>query len=379
MLTARCERGLLVSLPGEEILRVPVTRSVFGPQELNSLVLSPELRTATNLVVAAMSAAGRPLRVIARPEIFTHGVLTERLAAELGGIGDHLALSDGRSCRLLPGLRNHLFFYRRTVPEAVEALRALVARAPETFCLLESQVNGTLSFRMDGAWRRPATSLLRFAETPRLQSPRRLPFVMHPGNAERAAELSLLAEQAVPDGAGSGEAEASDGAGRPSPSAAPLLHVPLSPAVLADSAFLRWLAERMLASTLRAGQRIVLELPPSSGDDEEVSVQIAAAIRALAATGVSFPRTPSRHVGWCTAAPAPEDLQGARVLLHPGVDFWRYGEEVWRVLDEVLVVQESPAGASFTALMRRWLDGLAPVRAMRPEMAPHRVKVGTIV
>ncbi|MCX8134119.1 MAG: hypothetical protein N3D18_09170 [Roseococcus sp.] len=379
MLTASCERGLLVSLPGAEILRAPLARSVFGPQELNSLVLSPELRTATNLVMAAMSAAGRPLRFIARPEMFTHGVLTERLSAELGGIADHLALSDGRSCRLLPGMRNHLFFYRRTVPEAVEALRALVARAPETFSLLHSQVNGTLSFRMDGTWWRPTTSLLRFTETPRLQEARRLPFVMHPGSAERAAELSLLAEKAMPDGTDIGQVETSEGDLRSSPRGVPLLHVPLSAAVLADSTFLRWLAERMLASTLRGDQKIVLELPPSSGDDAEVSRHIAAAVRSLAVTGVSFPRTPSRHVAWCTAVPAAQDLQGARVLLHPGVDFWRYGEEMWRVLDEVLVAQQSPAGARFTALIRQWLDGLAPVRALRPEMAPHRVKVGTVV
>lgn len=366
MLMSRCERGLAVSLPGSAVLGLGLFGSVFGPQELQGIVLPPDLRVATNLLVDAAAAAQRPLRFIARPEMFTHGELGERLAAELGGIGDHLALSDGSSCRLVPGLRNHLFFYRRTVPAAVAAMRGLVATAPETFCALDSQVNSTLAFRLDGVWRRPPVEMLRFAETPRTQASLWLPFFMHPGNPERSAQVSLAAAETDED------EEA-----RRVPAGTPVLYVPLSGLVLDDRVFLRWLAERLLAAMLRGRQRIVLELPPSSGDDEEVAEQIAAVIRALAPIGVVFPRVLSHRVAWSTAVPAPERLAGARILVHPGLDFWRFGEDTWRVADEVLAVQPTTAWAGFTAMLRGWLADLAPVRVVRPEPPGHRVRVAT--
>ncbi len=370
MLMEFCPKGLVVSLPGSAMLRLQTPGTLFSVHDLDALVLPPDLRVATRLVAEAATAAGRPLRFIARPEMYTHGALSEGLHAQLGGIADHLALSDGHSCRLLPGLRNHLFFYRRTRPEAVDALRALVARSPEIFCQLETQVNGALGFRKDGRWWRPRLSVARFSVTPRFHQARALPFFMHPSNPERAARLSLQAAET--------EGAAGEPDGSPFPSAS-WLHVPLSAAVLADAPFMRWLAERLLAAILRDEQQILLELPPSSGDDEEVCGLIVAALRALAATGVTFPRVMTRLMGWSTAAPPAEAMAGARLLLHPGVDFWRIGEDIWRALAEVQVVQEGPAGAPFTAMLRSWLGDLAPLRPLRPQPPPHHVKVASVV
>jgi hypothetical protein len=67
------------------------------------------------------------------------------------------------------------------------------------------------------------------------------------------------------------------------------------------------------------------------------------------------------------------------LLLHPGVDFWRIGEDIWRALAEVQVVQEGPAGAPFTAMLRSWLGDLAPLRPLRPQPPPHHVKVASVV
>jgi hypothetical protein len=65
--------------------------------------------------------------------------------------------------------------------------------------------------------------------------------------------------------------------------------------------------------------------------------------------------------------------------VHPGLDFWRIGRDVWRVAGGVEVVRDGPAGAAFVALFSRWLDGAAPVRSFSPRAARDVVTVGAVL
>jgi hypothetical protein len=45
-------------------------------------------------------------------------------------------------------------------------------------------------------------------------------------------------------------------------------------------------------------------------------------------------------------------LHGASILVHPGLDFWRLGLDLWHAAGEIEIVQDSPAGAAFVRLLR---------------------------
>ncbi len=71
------------------------------------------------------------------PEIFTHGESLAWLARKLGGARDHLAFSDGSTVRILPGMRNHVFFYAQSRLSDGEALARLERRAGELLAGLD--------------------------------------------------------------------------------------------------------------------------------------------------------------------------------------------------------------------------------------------------
>jgi hypothetical protein len=357
------EAGIAVSLPGSHAASLRVSGSVFGYEELRDAVLPPELRVATMLVMEEAARLRVAVRFVARPEIFTHGALAARLAERLGGAADHIALCDGRAFRPLAGLRNHLFFYRRGSPEACAALRRLVQVAPEMFCALASQVNGALAFRVAGVWHRPPATPLAFAETPQTAAPMLLPLFCLAGDPMRSADAALSDEAAeeMP----------------PLPEGAALRFVPLTESVLADAAFMRMLGERLLAAFLREEPPLLLQLPPIGSGD--IADQIAAAVRALAATGLAFPRHAAASARWATGPLEPERMRGAQLLVHPGLDFWRIGRDVWRGAAGVEVVRDGPAGAAFAAMFAAWLDGAAPVRLLSPRRAREGVTVGAVL
>jgi hypothetical protein len=358
------EAGVAISLPGRHAATLQVSGSVFPPEELGSAVLPPDLRIAANLVVQAARAQGLPVCFVARPEVFTHGVLTERLAARLGGAREHVALCDGTALRLLPGLRNHLFFYRRGAPAAWPQMRRLVEVAPELFLGVASQINGSVSFRAGGSWHRPAATLLAFEATPRITPAALLPVFMNPSHPEGSA-AAALAEDAVED--------------LPPLPAGPIRYVPLTEAMLADPPFARILAERLLAAMIRDDAPLVLQLPTLSEGGGDIADQIAAVVRALGATGVTFPRHAAVAVRWATAPLDAEALRGASILAHPGLDFWRLGLDLWHAAAEIEVVQDSPAGAVFVRLLRDWLGAAGPVRVLHPRRGRDHVTVGSVL
>ncbi|TPG59178.1 hypothetical protein EAH89_07500 [Roseomonas nepalensis] len=257
--------SLLASLPGSVIEGLRLPGSLFGREALRDAVLPAELRAAIALVAEAAEARSVPLQFVARPEIYTHGRARAWLDDRIGGARDHVVITDGRTLRTLPGLRNHLFFYPRGVPAREAALRRLVGIVPELFGGLASQINGGLAFRCGGAWHRPPPTHLRLPTTPPLGRVERFPF-----NGGAAAPP---------------EARLAEG-----PAEGPVRYVPLSGTALADAAFLRELAREMQGALFGGPGRLMLELPRLDGVPDTAG-RLAAAARALSRA----PVPPSRR------------------------------------------------------------------------------------
>src|SRR5579862_3236976 len=97
--------GLLVSLPAKELDAFCPTGSIFKDTELRNTPLSVELRLALDVARQACAKRRVPLLIVARPEIFTHGLPLKWLRDRLGGVEDHLCISDGTAVRPIPQLR----------------------------------------------------------------------------------------------------------------------------------------------------------------------------------------------------------------------------------------------------------------------------------
>ena len=348
--------SLLVSIPGSQIAPLALPGSVFAWRHLRDALLTPDLRLALLLVMQAAAARRTKVRFVARPEIFTHGRARAWLDERLGDVEDHLALTDGETLRILPGLRNHMFFYARGMPVPEAALRRLLAVAPEAFAGLASQINGTVAVRLDGRWTRPPAHGLGFAVTPSPEPARLAPFLSHPGNPDKAA--ALCAEAA----ADLAEAPAPDG---------PVHYIPLSGSALGDRAMLDLLMRLLPRAALGAEpQPVLLGLPAPDSADTPLENRIALVLRALAAAGMPFSRVDfSRIERWCvrfvTAPPSAEALRGGTITLHPAVPFWRLGVDLFAAAGQVEVIGDGWL-APFRALLEEWLGPDVPItRALR--------------
>lgn len=138
--------GLIVSLPARELAGFRPSGSLFEAEELREASLSEELLSALQAVTQFCAARNVSLRFLARPEIFTHGDSLEWLRRRLGGVTDHLCVSDGYAVRPLPSMRNHLFLYRLGSHEHAIAFRRLERCAPELLGSMTTQVNTALAF-----------------------------------------------------------------------------------------------------------------------------------------------------------------------------------------------------------------------------------------
>lgn len=361
--------SVLVSIPGSALDALDLPGSIFEWHHLRDALLPPELHRALLLVTGACAAQGVALRFVARPEIFTSGAARAWLDARLGGTLDHLALTDGHALRVLPGLRNHMFFYARGGLAGEAALCRLAAIVPELFAALASQVNGALAVRLGARWVRPPLLSLRFAAAPPADAGLRAPFQAEPRPQPRDAAAS--AEAAV-------AAEAAPPAGRP------LHYVPLSEAALADAAFVAALARMVQQAVVGSGtEAMLLGLPrldgkaaePGGSGTAELREQIAAVLTALGAAGVLLPRARSWGVRFASGDPTPEELAGGRITLHPGTDFWRFAPGVYDAVAEVRAMGGGSL-APFHRLVAAWLGRAvtlarpAPILPALPSVAP---------
>ena len=343
---------LLVSLPGGALEGLTLPGSIFDADVLRDRVLPPSLHLALRLVVAEAEATGTRLRFIARPEIFTHGASREWLEARIDGTRHHLALTDGHALKSIPCLRNHVFFHARGDTTGEAALTRLLTVAPELLSPFASQVNGTLAARAGQRWLRPRPVALRLSTAEHRDPGQRAPFRLLPGgaarNARASAEEALLPDEAPPE-------------------PRPLHYVPLSEVALADDRFLLALAQ--LIRRAAVGAEALLIGLPAAGDT--LAARIASVLTALVGAGLVVPRAPGWAVRFASTDPSAAELEGARVMLHPGSDFWRFDRPRREALGEV---QVSGSGnlAAFARLVGDWFG--RPVAVVRPPVAPVKVE-----
>jgi hypothetical protein len=346
--------SVVVSVPATALEALPLPGSVFAWKHLRDAVMAPELRLALRLLMHVAASQRLRVRFVARPEIFTHGASRAWLDERLGDATDHLMLTDGSTLRPLPGLRNHMFFIGRGVPKQEAALARLLAVAPELFAGLASQANGALGLRIGAHWHRPPLLPLRFATTPEVEPPQHAPFLCHANNPDKAA--ALCAEALV-------DAEEAPDLPRS------LRYVPLTLGALADPGFAAEIAGLAQRAALGAAEEgLLLGLPPPAQVDEEIAGRVAGVLRALAATGMVFPRAPSWHVRFTTAPPRVAELKRGRIVLHPAVPFWRLGADL---LAAAPVVEATGSGAlgAFRAMLAAWA-GREVTLARLPPLVP---------
>lgn len=337
--------SLLVSLPGSQLGALNLPGSLFAWRDLRDALLAPDLRLALDLVVQAAGAAGTALRFVARPEIFTDGASRTWLNERLGDAQDHLILTDGDTLRPLPGLRNHMFFYARGVPEREARLRRLLGVAPELLAAMASQLNGTAAVKLEGGWIRPPARALGHAVTPRGEPALVAPFLCHPGNPGKSAALSAEAVEEA------SEATALD---------RPAHYIQLSESALADPTFMEPLTRLLPRAALGSHDQVVLlGLPPLGSAEVSLEDRIAPVLRAMSAAGMPFVRVdfsciPRWGVRFVTAPPEPAELAGGTLTLHPATAFWRLGADLFAAAGRVEILAEGRV-AAFHALLSEWL------------------------
>ncbi|SHI73242.1 hypothetical protein SAMN02745194_00970 [Roseomonas rosea] len=342
---------LLVSLPGSWLPRLKIPGSLFGRDALRDVVMPVELRAALALLTQEATARSTSMQFVARPEIFTHGRARAWLDERIGDARDHVALTDGHSLRPIPGLRNHMFFFPRGNPASEQALRNLLRVAPELFAGLASQINGGMAFRFGASWCRPPSLYLRLRQTPESGIMERLPFYCGPLGRQGMQGI----EPAPPEEA--------------LPIDRPIRYIPLTEAALADTPFLRMVAQEVLEAIFGGPELLLLELPRPEGGAETAG-RLETVIRALTATGIVFPRARSWAVQFVTAPPLGMSI--ASMLLHPGVPFWRYGLDFFDAAQRVEVAG-SAAATRFRTLLSAWLE--RPVGLLRPAAAAGAPRV----
>ena len=282
------ERGVLISPPARELAATTPPASVFPVEALDMASVSPPFRDALDLV-ASCAPPGRPRLIVARPEMFTHGASLAWLNQAIGGVLDHVALSDGEAVRLVPGLRNHVYFYAIGQAGRLDALERLERRAPELFTQLHSQVNTALGFRWKGRRFAPLTqAIVADARAPD-PAPELRALAIDGHSPEGSVALALAAAPATPA------------------RFARLHYLRLSEGALGEAS-VAWRVTALVADALADPTRAIVWVLPESASDE--AGRVGALIRCLSAGGGRLPGGLMPNVFFTSADLSAEALGG---------------------------------------------------------------------
>ena len=329
--------GLAISLPGAELAALDLPGSVTEPKAVLADRLSVELRAALLLVLGACRRRRVPVRVVARPEIFTHGNAERWLRTQLGNIVQHLCISDGTTIKHLPGCRTHVFFYRLDRHDNYAALQRLSVRAPELMACVSSQINSALSLGVGAHRFVPEPLYLTRAEAFPRPPARLMPFFFNKHSAEDSAnrieQRGAVALAQIPEHA-------------------EILYLPLTETALHDTDFARTVAEVVAEAFYRPQHLLVLRLPSVEAAPRALAAQMAAILPRLRDTGVTIPRSCPPNVLLATDDLAEDSplLAAGRwtMMFHESFDFWRHTEAFYRRADRVVVMagrgEMAPAG-----------------------------------
>lgn len=353
-------KGLIVSLPARELAGFRPSGSFFEADELGKVVLSQELRSALIATTQLCAARKLPLRLLARPEIFTHGDSLAWLQARLRGIKDHLCISDGRAVRPVASLRNHLFLYRLGCHESAVALHRLNHCAPELLRTMTSQVNTAMVFGRGMEAHAPPSVLLQVtrqqAQGAGVGSLAKyhhyLPALDVDAAIERALASSVSLAAALK-------------------SVRQVTYVPMTGSACHDRAFSKLITELMAACCTDESRGCVIRVPGLARREG------AEDLRGLMSEldGVK-PRTRPKHRSaivltggdWIEQPPAALSC-AVDLALHSSYAFWRHPRERYRYFRDVTVF-DSRASSSDEVGLRKLvnlaLDRKPRLRFLRP-------------
>ena len=279
--------ALAVSLPALELAAFRPPGSIFSADDFAAAEFSPALSLAVDLVTGICRESGFEPTFVARPEIFTHGESRAWLAKRLGGVKDHLALSDGTTIRLIPGLRNHVFLFGLGRTADGEALQRLERRAPELFGSLRSQVNTALQFGK----RRETPAPLAIAGVDALapEAPQFMRVAINADSVEDSFGRTLKTGALV----------------RPARRFSQLEYVALTETSLNDRGFAKAIAEKLNHVYFDAHRGLILRAPPNAGASSKVEDRIRAVVAALVSARARVPLGGRRQRAAGDAATSP--------------------------------------------------------------------------
>jgi hypothetical protein len=318
--------GIAVSLPAIALRDAPLSRSVFDAQALSAISLSDDLRQAIDILVVAAARHDVPVKFVARPEIFTNGETLAWLRKELGETTDHLCISDGSSLRIIPGLRNHVFFYSLGRQANAEAFRRLVRRAPELFASLSTQVNSAFTLRTGTkASIRPDSVIIHDGN----------------GNARNAKHASFNFYMK----ATSIEDAADRILSNPSPSeekhSGAAIFMPLTEAATADQGFMKHAGAIISKAFFDNSSRVYLELPRMGSQDNSTHLRVKNVLHGLRYATAPIPRVPAKNV-FLTVGDLSNsgfDVSNATLVLHESYEFWRHPDSYFQAFANVQILK----------------------------------------
>jgi len=354
--------GLAVSLPARELAEDPPPGSLFGTEHLAEARISSDLRVAVGLIDTACRRRNLPLVFVARPEIFTHAASLAWLQAKLGGVENHLCISDGMAIRVVPSMRNHMFLYRQGIQANTDAFGRLLRRAPELISTLRAQVNTAYGVRLGQQRLAPPTVVIAGESGPPSPAPELYRFYLNRHAAPQSALLSVAAGPLGPDHI----------------AAFPrIIYVPLTEVAARDRAFAEMLASLLLAAYFDPATCMLLRLPQLAAPMADISERIAVALAGLCVARRTIPRVLADNILFVTEDAPADWLHRADttvdLLAHESFDFWRHPIDFYGRC-HAITVHASARRRADRAGVRAALAGLlgrAPELCWLPRDDPH--------
>jgi hypothetical protein len=312
-----------------ELRDVVLPGSIFDARAWAGAKVSTDLAAAVDLVVRVCALLGRRVAFIYRPEIFTHGETLSWLHQELGGIEDHLSISDGSAIKLVPGLQNHMFLYAPGNERHLNDFRRLVERAPEIIPQLGLQINSAFSVRHCGQTCRPKSLLLQ-AQVLQTQADNDLrKFYLNPNALDTTSVgRSLKSASLAPGGLEHFKS---------------VTYVPFTGSAAEDAPFCRMVARMILRSVGdREGCLLILGCPTACRETLSFAERVTRLLAGIQSSGIVLPRAILDQVLVSNALIDPslfESMSGARaLLLHDTFEFWRLCPAYYAVFDQITLV-----------------------------------------
>ena len=356
--------GLLISLPARETEQIAPPSSLFGLESLVKAPLSDDLFRAVALVATACRGENTPLQFIARPEMYTAGSSLAWLRKKIGGIQNHLCISDGSTIRIVPGLRNHVFLYGLIHEKGLRAFRNLGLRCPEFLATIESQVNTFYRVRA-GSEKQPDTVIIQGGPTARAV-PAAWSFAWNRHDLVGLVSRIAQSPAALPGVLARGYDK--------------LSYWPLTESGCYDKTYMKALSAAISRAMMRDDELVIIRapgLPISERGVAQHSERLLAALAGLARSEFAIPPTTTPHVLIMIDDPPASLLRGTparkSLFLQPNYDFWRHDLDYFALFTRKVIYAHEK-----TALGALWgeLLGAAPDIVLERRDRPDQINLG---